>query len=175
MLTSFRSDPARVKKEMQMSTFSAQYHLNVPGPGDRMPYFEDVHTRLTKWGANYDPMVALDVDNELRGNTRKLTKDGTQYQIDRSIRPRPSSTMYRSKEPTTLESRASHPAWELRDQDGGYGRWERPWLNPQDRSHWERDFQTQICSKMEARDAGPSSNTTISWQDAARSALGNLV
>ena len=152
MLTSFQSDDARVRKQLEMLTYSGQYALNVPGPGIQMPFLENVHCRLQKWGANYDANKALDIDNELRGITRKYTRDGTQYKVNHRIQPRHGNVMYRSKEPFTKESRASDPAYEFRDQDAKYDRFEQLWIDPQARGHWEKDFKCNVNSKQEARD-----------------------
>lgn len=156
-LTSFRSDPARVKKEMEISTYSGQYFLNTPGPGvHNMPFIEDVHVRLQSWGANYcGANQFLDVENDLRGASRKLTKDGSHHMKNKyrqySQYSQQQSNHYRKMEPFVKESRMSHPAWMLRDWDNQYTRWEQPWLNPQ--AHTHIPFEHNVYSKQQARDS----------------------
>lgn len=147
-LTSFRSDPARIKKEMEMSTYSGRYFLNTPGQGNSMPYLEDCHIRLQYYGANIDQEHFLDIENDIRGTSRKLTKDGTQYQYNKHFQPNMSS-MYPTQAPLTNESRASDPAWVVRDLDIGYYRWEQPWLNPQ--AFTEKRFEHNVNTKQQAK------------------------
>ena len=47
--TRFHDDPARIKKQIQDSSFSGRYMLNVPGQGTDLPFVEDPHIRLQHW------------------------------------------------------------------------------------------------------------------------------
>jgi hypothetical protein len=46
------------------------------------------------------------------------------------------------------ESRASHPAWMVRDRE--QARWEQPWLNPQ--APIEKDFYDNIQTRILEKD-----------------------
>jgi hypothetical protein len=50
--TSFRNDPSRISKEMQISSYSARYFLDTPGQGIDLPFIEDPNIRMQRWGAN---------------------------------------------------------------------------------------------------------------------------
>ena len=50
--TRFKYDEGRTKKELQQSTDSGRWVLNVPGNGDTPCYMEDPHIIPQKWGAN---------------------------------------------------------------------------------------------------------------------------
>ena len=46
--TRFYDDEARVKKQIEESSFIGRYMLNTPGPGSQAPFLEDSHIRLQK-------------------------------------------------------------------------------------------------------------------------------
>ena len=48
--TRFYDDPLRISKRLEESTFAGRYQLDMPGPGVDMPFEEDPHARLQKWG-----------------------------------------------------------------------------------------------------------------------------
>jgi hypothetical protein len=75
--TRFSSDRAVLEKRLAESTFTGIYHLTTPGNGLKMPFIDDPHIRLQKWGANLQTN-GLNIENELRGTTRLLKSD---YQI----------------------------------------------------------------------------------------------
>ena len=76
--TRFYDDPARIQKQLEQMTAIGQYQLNVPGNGINMNYVEDPHIRLEKWGANLSSN-SIDIENDLRGQTRQLNRDIAQY------------------------------------------------------------------------------------------------
>jgi hypothetical protein len=169
-VTRFRSDHARLAKEAEISTYSGRYFLDTPGQGVNMPFIEDVHVRLQSWGGNWDGQHFLDIENDLRGTSRKLRNDGSH----RTYKYTPAT--YRGvsaavpiMQPFVDETRASQPAWMLRDWDNAYARWEQPWLDPQSELHTQR--WTSLDSKRAAKDAyrPPSSmsttNTNANQQD----------
>jgi len=113
-----------------------------------MPFIEDVHVRLQAWGANYDSDNFLDIENDLRGTSRKLKSDGSHHQL--KYRSSAAANSYPVMEPFVKESRISQPAWMLRDQDAEYSRWEQPWLDPQ--AHTEKSFESEVNTRRQARD-----------------------
>jgi hypothetical protein len=148
MLTSFRSDGARIRKEMEISSFPGRYALDVPGPGLDMPMMDDVHTRMQTWGANRRTnMVALESD--LKGMTRKLNRDNLTHN-DYTLHKVNSVPLaqYKAQDPYTLESRASHPSWMYRERETL--RWETPFLNPQ--ANLEKKFHSNLQTRMLEKD-----------------------
>lgn len=141
--TRFHDDPARIQKQLEQMTYSGKYMMNVPGNGANMNFQEDPHIRLEKWGANLSSN-AIDIESDLRCQTRNLQRDCVQYQ-EKKI---PNKTITYGSTPSYVEQpRAIAPAWEIRGIQQ-----ERildlPY-NPQ--SHIERPFlnnlQTRILEK----------------------------
>jgi len=108
--TRFKDDPARVKKYLEESTASGIYQLNTPGNGLNVPYIDDSHILLQKWGANLQTN-SLDVENELFNLNRPLSRDSNTYQAVNSR-----MQMYGSNTFNIDESRASLPAWTFREK-----------------------------------------------------------
>ena len=75
--TRFNYDDSRTKKKLQESTGPGRYSLNMPGNGSTPCFFNDPQIRVQKWGANLMSVVngaPIDIDSDLTGRTRKLTK-----------------------------------------------------------------------------------------------------
>ena len=113
--TRFHDDPERIKKQLQQSTGSARYIMNVPGPGDALPFLEDPQIRMQKWGANLHTNTC-DLESELRGLGRTLNRDEIKHTYS-SFSPHHHRAMAfpTSSSSMTDESRATHPAYELRE------------------------------------------------------------
>lgn len=151
--TRFYDDPARIAAYLELQTNAGRYALNVPGNGEKMPYQEDVHIRMQKWGANLDKN-SLSIEDELRGMNRPFaSKDAfvnvyekmpetTVHEIGFKFREK-----YETVKPYTDESRASYPAWEIREVCNS--RWETPFINPQSNIEirFENNVQTRIMEK----------------------------
>jgi hypothetical protein len=148
--TRFFDDQARIQKKLEQDTFEGRYQLNVPGPGDNIPFWEDPNIRLQQWGANLQQNTT-DFESELRGLTRKLNRDEIDVnnykknQIDLGSIPN-----YGTKDPFVEESRATHPAWTYRNvcQD----RWESPWINPLSNTTIDKPFQENIQTRILEKD-----------------------
>ena len=110
--TRFSSDQAVLEKRLAESTFTGIYHLNTPGNGLKMPFIDDPHIRLQKWGANLQTN-GLTIENELRGATRLLKSD---YQLYNKTPIETSKKFYDNSTFYIDESRASCPAWLFRDK-----------------------------------------------------------
>ena len=110
--TRFKDDPARVNKYLEETTSVGKYHLNTPGNGLNMPFVEDPHIRLQKWGANLYSN-GTDIENELRCSTRKLSSD---YQVYNKKLVPGLQKYYNNSTFYIDESRASCPAWLFRDK-----------------------------------------------------------
>ena len=145
--TSIRNDPARLQKEALISSETGRYYLSVPGQGLDLPYIEDPHIRLDKWGANgmYD---LIGVSNDLKGLGRPLNRDNlnvheyTKYISNSSCLNYKNSNMC-----ITDESRAICPAFQFRGCE--IPRWEEPFINPQScvEIPFKNNIQTRILEK----------------------------
>jgi hypothetical protein len=148
MLTSFRSDPGRITKEMQISSFPGKYALDTPGPGLDLPFMEDAQMRMQTWGANRCNHT-VNLESDLRGMTRRLNRDCVQYNDYKMYAVTATPVrQFRDQDPFVLESRASHPAWFYRDLE--QPRWEEPWVNPQ--ANVEKKFHDNISTRILEKD-----------------------
>ena len=144
--TRFHDDPHRIKKHAEESSFVGRYMLNVPGPGDELPFFEDAQVRLQRWGANlHKNTVAL--EDDLRGLTRPLNRDLSELNDYTKHSVYSAPQFYHSNQPFVQESRASHPAWMYKDLE--QSRWETPLLNPLNglEKGFHDNIQTRILEK----------------------------
>lgn len=145
--TRFHDDPHRIKYELQISTYSGRYALDTPGPGVNLPYIEDPHLRIQKWGANL-MTNDINLESDLFGIGRKLQRDNVDtnnyklYEVNAYKKSYPIQ-----KDAIIDESRATHPAWAYRDLE--QSRWEIPFLNPQANieKRFHCDIQTRILEK----------------------------
>lgn len=145
--TRFHDDPARIRKQVEESSFAGKYALNTPGPGDKLPFMEDPQIRLQYWGANLMTNT-VNLESDLRGLTRKTNRDLIQYNDYKLASTSGSSTTYPKSDPFIDESRATHPAWMFRDIE--HKRWEEPLLNPQ--ANLEKGFHDNIQTRILEKD-----------------------
>ena len=148
--TRFHDDPARIKKQLQESTFVGRYQLDTPGQGTRLPFLEDPNIRLQKWGANLRDNT-VQFESELFGLTRPLNRDSIEsnYQLNQTPMSITPSSYYSSENPFIEESRATHPAWMFRDLE--QPRWETPFLNPL--ANLEKPFHENIQTRILEKDS----------------------
>jgi hypothetical protein len=126
--TRSRDDYLQRKLQAQESAGAGKYALNVPGPGAYVPFYEDPHMRLQKWGANLMTNT-IGVEEDLMGRTRPInyrSVDKFTY-LEKAVGTQ--GVAFPSTQPMVEESRASHPAWTYRDKE--WNNWETPILNPQ--------------------------------------------
>ena len=147
--TRFHDDPARIRQELEQSTNVGRYQLNVPGNGINMPFQEDPQLRLQGWGANLRTNT-VDIENDLRGSTRKLNRDLSEINYYKAVAPMTMPISYPSTNPFIEESRASHPAWMYRDLE--HPRWEHPLINPQNLQSIEQGFNWNIQTRILEKD-----------------------
>ena len=116
--TRFNYDDCRTKKKLQESTGPGRYSLNMPGNGTSPCFFNDPQIRMQKWGANLETVVngaPIDIDSDLKGVTRKLTKYSQKSQFPNAGVPIKEKNNYPiCGDGLTDESRATHPAWMYR-------------------------------------------------------------
>ena len=90
----------------------------MPGNGPTPCFFNDPQIRMQKWGANLESVVngaPIDIDSDLTGRTRKLTKYCTNKKFPNAGVPTTQKTEYPiCGSALTDESRATHPAWMYR-------------------------------------------------------------
>ena len=145
--TRFHDDPSRIKKQAEESSFQGRYFLNTPGQGMDLPFMEDPHLRLQKWGANLHTNT-VNLESDLQGLTRTMNRDLINGNDFKQHATRSSSNSYKNQNPVTEESRASHPAWSYRDLERN--RWETPYVNPQ--NDLERNFDHNIQTRLLEKD-----------------------
>ena len=127
--------------------------MNTPGQGLDLPYIEDPHIRLQKWGANIRQLQGdlsiIDLASDLDGRTRgDLIRNGCKSKIEPKVKAENTRLRsYRTKRNITDETRASHPSWMYRDLE--QTRWEYPLLDPQENvcKHFENNISTRILEK----------------------------
>ena len=116
--TRFNYDDCRTKKKLQESTGPGRYSLNMPGNGANPCFFNDPQIRVQKWGANLMSVVngaPIDIDSDLTGRTRKLSKYCTNKKFPNTGTPVTTKITYPvCGEALTDESRVTHPAWMYR-------------------------------------------------------------
>ena len=144
--TRFHDDPNRIKKQIDESSFTGRYMLNTPGPGMDLPFYEDPHMRLQKWGANLQTNT-VNLESDLRGLSRTQNRDNITLNQHTKYQTSSSKPNYRTEQPFVEESRASHPAWMYKDLE--QTRWEQPLLNPLNGldKHFDENIQTRIIEK----------------------------
>jgi len=144
--TRFHDDPARIKKQLQESSFACRYTLNTPGQGLNLPFMEDPQIRLQKWGANLHNNT-VELESDLFGLTRPLNRDLIDDNNYKSHSVNTTAHSFAKMAPSILESRASHPAWMYKDLE--HSRWEKPYLNPLNglEKGFHENIQTRILEK----------------------------
>lgn len=151
--TRFNYDEARTKKQLQESISVGLYHLDVPGPGINTPFLEDPHIRLQKWGSNLRTNT-LELENDFRGLNRKLERNQKQYD---EVAAQTMEKQYDTQNSFVDETRASQPAWLLRDQTNI--RWEYPMINYQE--HVEIPFDHSESTRSLEKDRFVNKNNKI--------------
>ena len=126
--TRFYDDDARIKKKLEESLNVGLYHLDTPGNGLHVPFMEDPHLRLQKWGANLRNDT-ISISNDLLGLDRKLKSDKDLYT---KYTPATSQNVYPVMNPFVDESRTTHPAWTFREKNKD--RWFHSFHDVQDKA-----------------------------------------
>ena len=145
--TRFKYDEGRTKKELQQSTDSGRWVLNVPGNGDTPCYMEDPHIIPQKWGANLRTNT-INLESDLLGVNRNLGRDCLgkneyhNYDVPSQAIKYPSCNQL-----TTDQSRATNPAWWYRNLEHSSRNY--PQLNPQANTclPFQNNLSTRILEK----------------------------
>jgi len=145
--TRFHDDPIRIQKQIDESTFTGRYMLNTPGQGIHMPYQNEPHLRLQRWGANITNDI-INLESDFLGLSRPLNRDLIDINDYKQSAANTTHIDYSSVDAFVEESRASHPAWMYKDLE--QPRWELPWINPQ--SNLELQFPNNIQTRILEKD-----------------------
>lgn len=173
--TRFHDDPCRIKKEMQESTDPGKYMLDVPGNGPTPCFMADPYMRMQKWGANLRTNV-IGVEDDLRGMTRNINRDFMKENNYARHATPSEQQAYPTCNPFTEQSRATHPAWELRDLE--QVAWDILPLNPQENTciPFQNNLNTRILEKdyfVAQAPCLPTDNNRTSISTQPYSAYGN--
>ena len=169
--TRFHDDPARIVKNLEISTYAGRYALDSPGNGANPVYMQDPHIRMQKWGGNA-MTGATEIENNLFGLTRNLNRDTFDNLYCGAGKGIPAtSTTIPSRDTMnayTDQSRVTHPAWLLRDQQ--QHRPDYPLFDPQE--HIAIPFQNNLSTRILEKDyfvpTLPTATTMTQSTDAMR-------
>ena len=144
--TRFHDDPCRIEKQLQESTGSGKYMLNVPGNGEKPCFMEDPFIRMQKWGSNLRTNT-INLESDLRGLTRHTNRDCMKVNNYEKHRVKSRKVTYPSCNPSTEQTRATNPAWQLRDLE--QVDWYTLPLNPQENTcmTFQNNLSTRILEK----------------------------
>ena len=102
--------PAELKSNYRVY-WTRKIHVKCSGNGPKPCFMEDPFIRLLKWGANLQTNT-INLESELQGRTKRLTRDVQLYTMDQ-VQSKP--IQYPVCQPSTNQSRATHPAWLYKD------------------------------------------------------------
>jgi len=145
--TRFHDDPCRINKQLQESTGLGRYMLNVPGNGSKPIYMDDPFIRMQKWGGNLMTNT-VNLESDLMGLSRNSNRDdvaANEYRLN-AVKTR--QVQYKSQNPSTDQSRATHPAWEYRDLE--QTKYNILPLNPQENVCFP--FQNNLSTRIVEKD-----------------------
>uniref|UniRef100_A0A6C0I3B1 Uncharacterized protein n=1 Tax=viral metagenome TaxID=1070528 RepID=A0A6C0I3B1_9ZZZZ len=126
--TRFGDDPLRIQKKLEESMSIGHYHLDTPGPGVNIPYYENPQIRQHRWSQQTEGVS--------RDNFFKIDMQQQNTQIKNS-----------NAQPFAMDTRSSYPAWMYKDQE--ITRWEVPILPPLAKKEkvFPENVQTRILEK----------------------------
>jgi hypothetical protein len=113
--TRFHDDICRINKYVEESTGPGRYIFSTPGPGSHVPFETNPYYRLQQYGANLTSN-SLNVENDLRGLTRPLSKDCYNYQ-DNAVSFSKIAHDLGTQHSAVEESRSVLPAYMILDKD----------------------------------------------------------
>ena len=144
--TRFHDDKCRVEKQLQEMTDQGRYILNVPGNGTKPCFMDDPYIRMQGWGANLRTNC-VNLDSSLKGLGRQLNRDCVGENDYREHTAHSDAISYPSCQPITDQSRATNPAWMVRDRE--QTNWYILPLNPQENVciPFHNNISTRILEK----------------------------
>jgi hypothetical protein len=147
--TRFHDDEARITKQLQQQTDPGRWHINVPGPGDNLPFMMDSHILAQKWGGNIHQNT-VDIQSSLLGLNKQLNRDDIDQDKFRrqNLYSVPVNYPTHSDFLTTEQSRAIMPAWTAKDLQQNHSYILQH--NPQD--HVEIPFNNYLSTRNLEKD-----------------------
>jgi hypothetical protein len=144
--TRFHDDPCRIEKQLQESTGTGKYRLNVPGNGIKPCFMEDPFIRMQKWGSNLMTNT-INLESDLMGLTRSSNRDCINKNNYNKHRVVSDKINYPSCLPSTEQTRATNPAWQIRDLE--QVDWYTLPLDPQENTciPFQNNLSTRILEK----------------------------
>jgi hypothetical protein len=144
--TRFHDDPCRILKQLQETTGTGRYQLNVPGNGDKPCYMADPFIRMQKWGGNLMTNT-VNLESDLFGLTRSANRDYMNQNDYTKKAVATTQVLYPVCTPGTDQSRATHPAWMTKDLE--QVNWYILPLNPQENTcmRFQNNESTRILEK----------------------------
>ena len=154
--TRFNYDECRTEKRLQQSTDPGRYMLDVPGNGTKPYYVSDSHILSQKWGGNLWTNQ-VDIESTFWGIDKSVGRDciseKKRFELSTSKIEYPELNTFL----TTDQSRATMPAWMLRDMSqtqiietpllGGFRpQPELPFSNNSSTRIIEKDTYVQKCN-----------------------------
>jgi len=143
--TRLYNDKNKIIADNKLDYDTSNYILNTPGNGLRPSFIDDPHIRMQKFGGNISANI-IDVNSNLIGLTRKIGRDCTQKKYSNIYSKNQFPDITGS---ITDQSRASQPAWELRDLENN--RQDYPLNDPQ--NHVESPFDNNVSSRLQEKDS----------------------
>jgi hypothetical protein len=144
--TRFHDDKCRVEKQLQEMTDQGRYMLDVPGNGTKPCFMDDPFIRMQRWGANLRTNT-INLDSDLKGLGRQLNHDSISKNNYQSHSVESDAISYPNCAPITDQSRATDPAWMVRDKE--QVNWYILPLNPQENTciPFHNNVSTRILEK----------------------------
>ena len=144
--TRFHDDPCRITKQLQESTGLGRYMLNVPGNGSKPLYMDDPFIRMQKWGGNLMTNT-VNLESDLFGLSRNANRDDIALNDYLLNAVKSKQVQYESHNPTTDQTRVTHPAWTYRDLEQQH--YQLLPLNPQENLcfTFQNNLNTRILEK----------------------------
>jgi len=148
--TRIHDDPNRIKKQMETLTNAGRYALNAPGNGLSPCYMEDPYMRMQKWGGNLRTNT-INIESDLKGLTRAINnRDCISKHEFKQNSVSSSSIQYPTCQSFTEQTRATHPAWEVRDKE--QSRWCYLHEDPQSMTKINMPFNSYQSSRILEKD-----------------------
>lgn len=145
-ITNIKNSQCRIEKELDISTSTGRYQLNVPGPGNNPNIELDPHIRLQKWGGNLQTNT-IQLESELFGITKTMNRDCIHQNNYRENKVHSVPISTGTNNSFVDQTRASMPAWTLRDVEQSH--WNILHENPQEKVEipFEYNQSTRIFVK----------------------------
>jgi hypothetical protein len=156
--TRFSNDKGRILKRNAIDTVVGRYMLDTPGQGLDLPFNADPHFRIQGWGGSALGEInnLVDINSDLRGLTRPANKDLLSLNDYKKYAVKPDTPYFATQKEInylTDETRATAPAWMLKDVAVGDTRWIATHLNPIDLNYLNKPFYENMNTRILVKDS----------------------